>query len=896
MQATPANQKLIVISHSHWDRAWYLSFEKFRCRLVTMIDNLLDLLETNPDFKSFTLDGQTILLEDYLAIRPENEQRIQKLVKDGRLEIGPWYVLPDLFLVSGELIIRNFHIGREAENRFGDISKIGYIPDPFGHWAQMPQVLKEFGYEGFIFMRGMPAEEADRLGLYFNWMAPDGTSTKAFYLKDGYFNASALGYSEIIGRYDYANPEFDEAEKQVQESCKKLNRTQKLPVLPLMNGMDHMPSQPEVPQLINKFTRETELNVVHGSLSEYWNALTNSHTPDESYEGDLLGNSDHPILSNVFSTRIYLKKANHSAQYLLQNVVEPLQIIKKYITGGKFDSSILTYTWKTLLKNHPHDNICGCSTDRVHREDEVRFDKVHDLCDSVIAETLEEFYSSAILTNGAESDINETQIFVFNPHPFPVTQRVYTRIFFRSPSGEEEDPPPISELEIHDPNVGVIPVETIKTEAPYLRNNYLEATWGRYYDICFTCTLPGLGYKILTAKPLKPGRQPNPSSVGGKQPVKKKEYEHYRIGSSKQALSLLGSSPAFEIEELLWFEYQQDDGDTYSFGPLKDNKIYRSSLQHVTYKSNTALAATFSLSVPESLENTELTELIINVNLKLQNGQIEFEVEYENILLDGRLRLLLQTGLKAKTNFLTDGHFRLAERYLVPKETPETNPEPYHDDPGELNYTTQHQGDFSILTDSSYNFWIANRGHPEIELLNRNNKSVFATTLHRSVGKLSKGNKRIRRVQAGPSIDTPEAQCLRKMKHKFAVGYEELPIPEIARKARSFSHPFYSTEMPALIDAPKIPKSLQSACLLTISNPEIALSSFHTNNEGEIVVRIFNQSDRIETTEININVPVECYCITDMWEHWNENSSKTLENGKFVIELKAHKIVTLVFK
>ncbi len=204
-QASP--KKAFLVSHSHWDRAWYQPFSQFRSRLVYLIDRIIELLEHSDAYVSFTLDGQTILLEDYLQIRPANKQRLQTLIKSGRLRIGPWYVLPDLFLVSGESVIRNLQIAHKIRKEFGKLDTVGYVPDPFGHFAQLPQVLRQFGIDTFVFMRGMPKSEAERLKNVFEWRAPDGSSVLCFYLREGYFNASALGQRFAIGRFECVSPD-----------------------------------------------------------------------------------------------------------------------------------------------------------------------------------------------------------------------------------------------------------------------------------------------------------------------------------------------------------------------------------------------------------------------------------------------------------------------------------------------------------------------------------------------------------------------------------------------------------------------------------------------------------------------------------------------------------------
>ncbi len=105
---------LHLISHTHWDREWYQPFQIFRIRLVHLIDNLLAIMKNDPDYAHFMLDGQTIVLEDYLQIRPENEKYLKELIKQGRILIGPWYILPDEFLVSPEATIRNLLRGEET--------------------------------------------------------------------------------------------------------------------------------------------------------------------------------------------------------------------------------------------------------------------------------------------------------------------------------------------------------------------------------------------------------------------------------------------------------------------------------------------------------------------------------------------------------------------------------------------------------------------------------------------------------------------------------------------------------------------------------------------------------------------------------------------------------------
>src|SRR5437899_6234817 len=177
---------IILVPHTHWDREWYLTFQQFRARLVHTIDKLLDILDRDNNFTYFMLDGQTIVLDDYLEVQPEQEERLKRHTRAGRIQVGPWYLQPDEFLVSGESLIRNLQIGLQRAADFGEPMRIGYVPDCFGHIAQLPQILRGFDIDSAVFWRGVGAEVHKS---EFYWTAPDGTQVLVLFL------ASVMGYS-----------------------------------------------------------------------------------------------------------------------------------------------------------------------------------------------------------------------------------------------------------------------------------------------------------------------------------------------------------------------------------------------------------------------------------------------------------------------------------------------------------------------------------------------------------------------------------------------------------------------------------------------------------------------------------------------------------------------------
>src|SRR6187399_461124 len=237
---TPVSDfRFLVVPHTHWDREWYLPFETFRLRLGAVVDGVLDTLERDPSFTSFTLDGQAIVLEDYAEVRPENEGRLRALLAAGRLEAGPSYVLPDEILVGGEPLVRNLLLGRRVCRRFGvEPSGAGYLPDSFGHPAQLPQILAGFGIRTLLFSRGM-GDELDDVGVVFRWRAGPA-EVVACQMLPHYDNFARLTW-------------YDDAEERVRgivERFGEMLRGAGQDTIVLANGSDHLPIEPELPEIV----------------------------------------------------------------------------------------------------------------------------------------------------------------------------------------------------------------------------------------------------------------------------------------------------------------------------------------------------------------------------------------------------------------------------------------------------------------------------------------------------------------------------------------------------------------------------------------------------------------------------------------------------------------------
>ena len=368
------NYTCTIVSHTHWDREWYLPFQVFRLRLVELVDTVLETLQGDPDFQAFTLDGQAIILEDYLEIRPEREDELRALVQAGRLLIGPWYVLPDEFLISGEALIRNLILGRRVSTRFGPPMTVGYTPDPFGHISQLPQILKGVGIDSAVFKRGLSDEPA-----ILAWEAPDGSRVLAIYLREGYDNFAHLP------------DEVDGFCQSLQRQIDLLGRHSPVRTLLLMNGTDHMFPQPFLPRLIRQARDQFDnINLRHGTLSEFISEVRTEVDLDalQVVRGELRSSHRHHLLPGVLSTRMWIKQRNARSQALLERHAEPLAAIAGFFGGPDYRGQ-LRAAWSLLLKNHAHDSICGCSIDQVHEEMRPRFDGADQIAEEIAGQCLD---------------------------------------------------------------------------------------------------------------------------------------------------------------------------------------------------------------------------------------------------------------------------------------------------------------------------------------------------------------------------------------------------------------------------------------------------------------------------------------------------------------------------
>ncbi len=364
-----------VVPHTHWDREWYDPFQRFRLRLVDLLDDLLDHLEADPSFRHFLLDGQMAVVDDYLEIRPEAEPRLRALATSGRLAMGPWYALPDEFLVSGETLVRNLQLGLRRAAAFGGAMDVGYLPDMFGHVAQMPQLLDQFGFAHTVVWRGVPSA-VDRSGFW--WTAPDGTTIRAEYLPEGYGNGArvpddAKALLHLIDGFVVTHGDLLDG-----------------PVL-WMVGTDHQTPRPWLGRTVleaNELSEDYEL--VIRSLADHVAAAPTEGLP--SWAGELRSGARANLLMGVASNRTDVKAAAAVTERTLEQLAEPLAAL--FTPAGDWPRRLLDLAWLEVIRNSAHDSICACSHDDVVSAVLHRFAEARHIGEGVVDRTLARFGDS----------------------------------------------------------------------------------------------------------------------------------------------------------------------------------------------------------------------------------------------------------------------------------------------------------------------------------------------------------------------------------------------------------------------------------------------------------------------------------------------------------------------
>lgn len=845
-------KKVSIIAHSHWDREWYMAYEQHHMRLVELMDDLLELFETDPDFDSFHLDGQTIILDDYLQVRPEKRDLLQKYITAGKLRIGPFYILQDSFLTSSESNTRNMLVGMEESKKWGVPVQLGYFPDTFGNMGQTPQMMLQAGFDVAAFGRGVKPTGFNNVVIndekYASqysemwWEGPDGSKILGLLFANWYSNGNEI-------------PVEKEAAKKFWDwKLKDAEAYASTDHLLMMNGCDHQPVQKNLSAAIRTANElYPDIEFVQTGFDEYISAMRADLPADLStVTGELTSQETEGwyTLANTASARIYLKQWNTLVSRQLENIAEPLATMA-YESAGEYPHDTLNYAWKTLMQNHPHDSICGCSVDEVHREMVTRFEKAHEVGKYVADEAAEKLVRS--IQTAEFSDKEAIPFVVFNTSGSKKTSLMEVRLEIKRLPFSEGKP---DEL-YHQLKTETLPNFIVKNAAgeevsaeiidegvefgyDLPKDKFRQPFMARYVTVQLImeqmAPLSWETFALVYGETSDTTEKPIISDNGYQL-----ENDYLDVKVAKNGLlTVLDKVTEETYVDLLNFEDVGDLGNEYIFKkPNHDQGIFSKDGQaKVKILHNSAnygeIEITHELEIPVAMEDLLLEEqkaviefryrqaersketatLQLKTKVLLEKGsqQLKFTTSFDNQMRDHRLRVLFPTGIETAVHY-ADSIYEVAER-------------PNKVDPAWQNPTNpQHQHAFVNVHNENTGVTVANFGLNEYEILN--DRTTIAVTLLRAVGELGDWG----------YFPTPEAQCLGESVVQYGISFHGAKdSTRTYHEAMAAQVPFSSYQ--TTLHTGDLPTNHQYA---VVAGEDVALTAFKRKENGtDIVTRVYN--------------------------------------------------------
>ncbi|MHB9031968.1 MAG: glycoside hydrolase family 38 N-terminal domain-containing protein [Anaerolineae bacterium] len=883
-----------VILTTHWDREWIQSFEMYRYRLVRMFDNALDILEREPDIV-FVADGQTIMLEDYLAIRPEQQPRLKALAQAGRLVFGPWYVLADQFLECDEAAVRNLLVGTEIAAGYGGAMREGYVPDSFGSIAALPALLNGFGISSANLGRGSQTGRTRRDQHLFTWRWKDGSEVLA--LDIGYGNGLALSYPDIWRNIAHTPPTPETAARAAEGI---LRQGIGFPTASIYAsaGVDHMELRPGMSTLLESLNA-TGADRYFASTPERYLAAARQELESagirlEVVTGEMRGDAESPMsLQGVLSTDVRFKQANRAAELYLTRLFEPLSAAGR---GLAYDHApVLQRAWKLLLATHPHDSICATCDDNTMDDIHARVRQVNELAAIASQRLLHE-----LIPGGPAAPGLRPAVTLFNGLPgrgsdgFDLLVRVPQRL-------------PLQAYNLVDVNGAAVGSLTALAERQMdletyyaldkdlLRLDNKRPPADRPDDTVYTlCRAEGVldfsaasGFRTLQLAPRKADDSPWPASDTHIE----NDLLALDVAPDGQ-LTLSRKADGRSLNGLGWFEDMADGGNTYDYLNVSGDKP-RYSQREAQVASRlirrdafaSELEVTVSWELPARLEGwtwperrvwplfqvpgrrsaETITHRLVTVyRLRPGLARLEAVTRFDNLAVNHRLRLGF--SLPERGPILSGAHFNVQERGW-----PEPN-EPY---------PTRPMVDYLLLANG---LMFSAAGLYEFEARPLPAGGELLVTLCRSVDCIG--------IAAGVNYeDVHNPLALGPHEIHYALAFADSPA-HAARQAAAYLSPLLARA--CLLPAGQVQADLPAA-LLGISNPNLVFSACKRSQDGRgAVVRFWNPGGETQVTEISWGLACSrCERVELSEEPSVKPAPRALAAGRYDLAVQPYEIVTL---
>ncbi len=848
-----ANNEIIhIVPHSHWDREWYMPFEDHRFRLITFMDSLVETMENDPEFKYFHLDGQIILLTDYLEVKPYMFDRIKRLVDSGRIQVGPWYILQDEYLVSDEANVRNLLIGLSTCKDMGlKPTMIGYFPDSFGNVAQMPQILKKCGIDSAVFGRGITHISE------IIWKSEDSSAVTAAHFAPWYNNANELPLSA------------ENAKIRVEKLLFEFHRASKIKHYLGMNGCDHQPVQKNLPEAIKVMNDNSPKNVefIFSNLPDYIENVKENASGYPVVEGELMQQTvgGMSLLISTASARIYIKQANRKSQNLIERQAEPFSAMA-YIKGSDYPSDYLRFAWKNLLLNHPHDSICGCSVDEVHDEMMTRYKKTDEISSAISNLALKNICKTLKVSN-----LSGAPIAVFNTSVFKNTGLVTATVDL--PDGEA-----IHNLCLVDGEGNTvaqnpkISTHVFKYHLPDDAFRYTEYV-NRYEFKFFAKDVPAMGSRVYFAKECALAKQ----TMAHTENSAENEFVSLKI-EADGSLTVYDKSSKKEYSGLNIYENITDIGDEYFFkgfgkavtteNKLAEISVKKADIDYVTFEIRQQLVIPEGFDRDANAPTDKNTQFNITtlVTINAFERGITVKATMDNRSGCHRVRALFKNNISTDKVY-ANGTFDVLARAI--------------NDNAEFPTNEQRLQSFVGLKDNKNMLLVATRGLHEYEVA-RDGSNTLGIVILRSVDQLGDWG----------YFPTPGAQCIgtNTAEYKIFVG-----SADNYASAEKSAFQFSADDMPAVQFTPenRDEQAQLEESLISVEGDCLWNTALKKQDNGDgLVLRIYNTESADNKAVIHISNSFKDLREADMAE--NAISENILDGNQATLSFGPKEIKTLL--
>jgi len=651
------------VASTHWDREWYRPFQSFRFLLVKLVDQLMGLLERDAEYRYFVFDGQTVPLDDYLEARPENRERLARLIKGGRILVGPWYTLPDERIVGGESLIRNIMRGyRDAAGWGVRPMRYGYMCDMFGHIAQMPQIFAGAGIRHTLLGRGTNEHTHP---AHFIWRSPDGSEVVAFKEQDN----DGYGSGHVIWRAAGAatGEDFDRGKviEAARALCEKESSRSGIPVQLWLDGVDHQRPGPRIPEALEIIRAALpDAEVIFSTLPMFARAVEAYRGELPVFEGELAGvardeGGYNYLISHCLSSHYPMKLDNDRCQTALERWAEPLHVWAG-LAGKAPSQNFLDLAWQYLLQNHAHDSICGCSIDQVHKDTEYRYDQ----CEIIAREVAND--CQAALAPAQDRQAKALTLTIFNGTPV-AGKRVVTVEFdypqdfpARGLTGFSDDRIPCFDL-----------VDSDGRKVDYQIHRYIAPdeyyglpAWGAPYTrilrvrMHFEAKFQGLSARNFTVVPREKSYRDMGTQRTGILTV---ENEHLAVTANADGtVNVMNKADGRVFGNLCAFEDTGEMGDGWYHVKPVHNETFLSTgfssgmsltddgslVTTLRIEKTLMLPAEFNWGLMRRSEERKAVSLTLDVILRKGAPYVECVAKLDNTVKDHRLRVLFPARVK----------------------------------------------------------------------------------------------------------------------------------------------------------------------------------------------------------------------------------------------------------